>query len=59
MKMRKAELIAAIQELNKSAKPEFLEVFTEQELSDYLENLMELDLERKPKCKDENSSKIS
>jgi hypothetical protein len=45
--MTKAELIEAIQELNKSAKPEFLANFTTEELSTYLEHLMELDLERK------------
>lgn len=57
--MRKREIIDAICEINKSAKPEFLAHFSEQELSDYLEHLMELDLERTEKCKDETSSKIS
>jgi hypothetical protein len=44
--MTKTEIIDAIQELNKSATTGFLEVFTTEELSTYLEHLMELDLER-------------
>jgi len=43
--MSKRELIDCICEINKSAKPEFLAVFTEEELTAYLEHLMELDLE--------------
>lgn len=44
--MTKREIIDAIREINKSAKPEFLKKFSEKELSDYLEHLMELDLEK-------------
>jgi len=43
--MNKRELIDCICEINKSAKAEFLAKFSEQELKDYLEHLMELDLE--------------
>lgn len=43
--MGKKELIECICEINRSAKPEFLANFTEEELQDYLEHLMELDLE--------------
>ena len=43
--MCKEELIACICEINRSAKPEFLAQFTEEELQTYLERLMELDLE--------------
>ena len=43
--MSKDELINCICEINKSAKPEFLSDFSEQELNEYLEHLMELDLE--------------
>ncbi len=41
--MNKRELIDCICEINKSAKPEFLAGFSEGELKDYLEHLMELD----------------
>jgi len=43
--MSKRELIDYICELNRSAKPEFLVNFSEEELNAYLEHLMELDLE--------------
>ena len=43
--MSKRELIDYICEINRSAKPEFLASFSEQELRIYLEHLMELDLE--------------
>ena len=42
--MDKKELIDRICEINKTAKPEFLARFSEQELSAYLEHLMEPDL---------------
>jgi hypothetical protein len=48
--MSKRELIDCICEINKSAKPEFLAKFSEQELKDYLEHLMELDLEELLVC---------
>lgn len=43
--MDKTELIASIREINKTAKPEFLAEFSEADLGDYLEHLMELDPE--------------
>ncbi len=43
--MDKIELIECIREINKTAKPEFLARFREEELNAYLEHLMELDLE--------------
>jgi len=43
--MSKRELIDCICEINKTAKAEFLARFSEEELKDYLEHLMELDLE--------------
>ncbi len=43
--MSKRELIDCICEINKTAKPEFLAEFSEEELKQYLEHLMELDLE--------------
>ena len=43
--MSKTELINCICEINKTAKPEFLADFSEEELNEYLEHLMELDLE--------------
>ena len=48
--MNKRELIDCICEINKSAKPEFLATFSEEELSAYLEHLMELDLEKLAVC---------
>ena len=43
--MDKRELIECIREINRTAKVEFLETFTEEDLHAYLEHLMELDLE--------------
>jgi len=48
--MSKRELIDYICEINKSAKPEFLANFSEEELNAYLEHLMELDLEELSVC---------
>jgi len=48
--MSKRELIDSICEINKTAKPEFLAGFSEEELKDYLEHLMELDLEELAVC---------
>ena len=48
--MSKRELIDCICEINKSAKPEFLAGFAEDELKNYLEHLMELDLEELLVC---------
>jgi len=48
--MSKRELIDCICEINRSAKPEFLASFSEEELRDYLEHLMELDLEEVLVC---------
>jgi hypothetical protein len=48
--MSKRELIDCICEINKSAKPEFLAGFSEQELRIYLEHLLELDLEEVELC---------
>lgn len=44
--MGKRELIECICEVNRSAKPEFLANFSEEELNAYLEHLMELDVEQ-------------
>jgi hypothetical protein len=48
--MSKRELIDYICEINKTAKPEFLANFSEEELNAYLEHLMELDLEKLAVC---------
>jgi hypothetical protein len=48
--MSKRELIECICEINKSAKPEFLANFSEEELNAYLEHLMELNLEEVAVC---------
>ena len=48
--MSKRELIDYICEINKSAKPEFLASFSEEDLKSYLEHLMELDLEELLVC---------
>ena len=48
--MSKRELIDRICEINKSAKPEFLANFSEEELHTYLEHLMELNLEELVVC---------
>ncbi len=43
--MNKQELIESIREINKSAKPEFLASFSDEELRSYLDHLMEADVE--------------
>jgi hypothetical protein len=48
--MNKRELIDRICEINKSAKPEFLVNFSEEDLRTYLEHLMELNLEELVVC---------
>jgi hypothetical protein len=48
--MTKRELIDRICEINKSAKPEFLADFSEEDLRTYLEHLMELSLEELVVC---------
>ena len=48
--MSKRELIDYICELNRTAKAEFLASFSEEELNEYLEHLMELDLEEMLVC---------
>ncbi len=48
--MSKRELIDCIIEINKSARPEFLAGFSEDELNDYLEHLMELNLSELAVC---------
>jgi hypothetical protein len=45
MPMEKTELIESIREINKSAKPEFLARFSEEDLRAYLRHLMTLDRE--------------
>ncbi len=48
--MSKYEIIDCIMELNKSAKSEFLDQFSIDELDLYLEHLMEVDLEEVAMC---------
>ncbi len=48
--MSKRELIDCICEINTSAHPEFLVQFSEEELQQYLEHLMELDLQALAVC---------
>ena len=48
--MDKRELIDCICEINRSARPEFLAQFSEEQLNTYLEHLMELDLEELVVC---------
>ncbi len=48
--MSKRELIDYICEINKSARPEFLANFSEEDLHNYLEHLMELNLEELAVC---------
>ena len=48
--MGKRELIDCIREINKTAKPEFLADFSEEDLHTYLEHLMELDLQELAVC---------
>jgi HSP90 family molecular chaperone len=42
--MSKEELINCICQINRSAQREFLESFTEEDLDEYLEHLLSLDL---------------
>lgn len=48
--MSKYEIIDCIMDLNKTAKSEFLEQFSVEELDLYLEHLMEVDLEEVAMC---------
>lgn len=48
--MSKYEIIDCIMELNKTAKTEFLDQFTAEELDMYLEHLMQVDLEEVAIC---------
>jgi HSP90 family molecular chaperone len=48
--MKKQELIESIREINKSATPEFLAKFSEDELSAYLEHLAGARLEEVAAC---------
>jgi hypothetical protein len=48
--MDKTELIDCICEINRGAKTEFLARFSEEDLTAYLEHLMELDLEELAVC---------
>ena len=48
--MDKRELIEHICEINRSAKTKFLATFSEEELTAYLEHLMELSLEDLALC---------
>jgi hypothetical protein len=43
--MDKTELIEGIREINKSATPEFLASFSDEELRAYLDHLMDVDVE--------------
>ena len=48
--MEKRELIDYICKINRTARPEFLATFSEEELNAYLEHLMELDLKELVVC---------
>ncbi len=48
--MSKRELIDYICEINTTAKPEFLAEFPESDLLQYLDHLLELDLNELPVC---------
>jgi hypothetical protein len=48
--MNKNELIDCIREINRSAKPDFLSRFTEEQLNDYLEHLMQLSPQELAMC---------
>lgn len=48
--MSKRELIDCICQINKSAKPKFLANFSEEDLDEYLEHLLELDLDKLALC---------
>jgi hypothetical protein len=50
LRMDKRELINYICKINRTAKPEFLSTFTEEQLNAYLDHLMELDLEEVAVC---------
>ena len=50
VEMDKKELIDCICEINRGAKTEFLAKFSEEDLTAYLEHLMELDLEDLAVC---------
>lgn len=48
--MSKRELIDCICQINTSAKPHFLAEFDEAQLTEYLDHLMELDLQKLQVC---------
>jgi hypothetical protein len=48
--MSKYDLIKFICEINRTAKNDFLEKFSEDELTQYLDHLMQLDLEKLALC---------
>jgi len=48
--MSKRELIDCICEINRTAKPEFLARFREEDLNAYLEHLMEADVKQMALC---------
>lgn len=48
--MHKRELIEFICQLNNSAREDFLDNFSEKELTDYLDNLMKLDFDESLVC---------
>ena len=48
--MSKYEIIDCIMEINKTARQEFLDQFSREELDLYLEHLMEVDLEEITLC---------
>jgi hypothetical protein len=48
--MSKRELIDFICQINKTARPEFLAGFAEDELAEYLNHLMDLNLEELDVC---------
>jgi hypothetical protein len=50
IRMSKYEIIDCIMELNRTAKTEFLDQFTVDELDMYLEHLMQVDLEEVAIC---------
>ena len=49
-RMSKYEIIDCIMEINKTARQEFLDQFSREELDLYLEHLMEVDLEEITLC---------
>jgi hypothetical protein len=53
--MSKRELIDHICEINKTAKAEFLAIFSEEELQNYLMHLRELSLEESTICAADDS----